>query len=130
MHSSPETEATRAIEGYMRALNNRDDSHLLDLLHLPHIRISGAGVKIYTSRKQLEEEYLAEFYERAGTEWDHTDLDSVEVLHISEQKVHLFIQWTRRRKDETAITTQQALWVMTEIDGIWGAQARSSFAPA
>ena len=130
MSLSPEREATRAVENYMQALNNQDDSRLLDLLHLPHIRISGAGVKIYMSRKQLEDEYLAEFYERAGTEWDHTDLDSVEVLHISEQKVHLFIQWTRRRNDETAITTQQALWVMTEIDGIWGAQARSSFAPA
>jgi hypothetical protein len=67
--------------------------------------------------------------DRAGVSWKYTMLDSVEVMQASEKKVHLFIQWTRYDEHERAITTQQALWIMRKIDGKWGAQARSSFAP-
>ncbi|MDG1839680.1 MAG: hypothetical protein P8J64_02955 [Dehalococcoidia bacterium] len=84
---------------------------------------------IYATRKELEEEYLPGFMNRAGPSWKYTTLDSVEVLQGSVKKVHLFIQWTRYDEHERAITTQQALWIMRKIDGKWGAQARSSFAP-
>ena len=121
--------AVAAIERFMAALNARDDAALYDLLHLPHVRISGEGVAIWHDRTELEGTYLRDFYARAGPDWHHTLLDSTEVIHSSEHKVHVLIQFTRCTEDGTAIATYRSLWIMTDNDGHWGAQARSSFAP-
>ena len=123
------SQAVAAIENFMAALNARDDARLLDLLHLPHVRISGAGVAIWHDRAELEATYLRDFYQRAGPDWHHTTLDSTEVLHSSQHKVHVLIQFTRRDADDAPTATYRSLWIMTEEAGHWGAQARSSFAP-
>ena len=122
-------QAVAAIEDFMAALNARDDAALYDLLHLPHVRVSGAGVAIWHDRAELEATYLRDFYARAGPDWHHTVLDSTDVLHSSEHKVHVLIQFTRRNEDGDAIATYRSLWIMTCAEGHWGAQARSSFAP-
>ena len=121
--------AVKAIESFMAALNAHDDVALLDLLHLPHVRISGAGVAIWHDRGELEATYLRDFYQRAGPDWHHTILDSTEVIHSSERKVHVLIQFTRCDAQGQPIATYRSLWIMTEHGGHWGAQARSSFAP-
>lgn len=121
--------AVGAIERFMAALNARDDDALYDLLHLPHVRISGEGVAIWHDRSELEATYLRDFYARAGPDWHHTTLDSTEIIHSSGHKVHVLIQFTRRDASGEAIATYRSLWIMTDNDGRWGAQARSSFAP-
>ena len=124
-----EAEAILALEAYMAALNAGDDRALFDTMHLPHVRISGDGVAIYNTREDLEKNYLQGFAARAGDSWHHTVLDSTQVIHSSENKVHLFIQFTRYDKDGGSLVTYQSLWIMTRLNGRWGAQARSSFAP-
>ena len=121
--------AVAAIEAFMAALNAHDDSALLDLLHIPHVRVSGGGVAIWHDRSELEATYLRDFYQRAGPDWHHTILDAADVLHSSEHKVHVLIQFTRCDAGGTAIATYRSLWIMTCVNGRWGAQARSSFAP-
>ena len=121
--------AVSAIESFMAAINARDADAAHELLHLPHIRISGAGVAIWHNREELEATYLRDFYARAGIDWHHTVLDSADVLHSSEHKVHVLIQFTRYATDGNAIATYRSLWIMTQVNGRWGAQARSSFAP-
>ena len=121
--------AVSAISSFMAALNARDTDALLDLLHLPHIRISGGGVAIWHDREELEANYLRDFYARAGDDWHHTVLDSTQVLHSSEHKVHVLIQFTRCDAEGSVLSTYRSLWIMTHVKGRWGAQARSSFAP-
>ncbi len=127
--AASEQGAIKALEGFMAALNAGDNQALYNTMHVHHVRISGNGVAIHNTREDLERDYLKGFAARAGDSWHHTVLDSVEVLHSSEDKVHLYIQWTRHDKDDLPLLTHQALWIMTRIDGRWGAQARSSFAP-
>ena len=121
--------AVSAIASFMAALNAGDTDGLLDLLHLPHIRISGEGVAIWHDRRELEATYMRDFYARASADWHHTVLDSTEVLHSSEHKVHVLIQFTRCEADGSPLSTYRSLWIMNHIDDRWGAQARSSFAP-
>ena len=113
----------------MAALNVGDNDALFDTMHVPHVRISGNGVAIYATREDLEKNYLEGFAARAGDSWHHTELDWTQALHSSEDKVHVFIQWTRYDKDGGRLASHQALWIMTKLSGHWGAQARSSFAP-
>ena len=129
-YAESEPEAIRALEAFMAALNSGDNQALFDTIHVPHVRISGEGaMAIYETREDLEKNYLKEFAARAGDSWHHTVLDWTEVNHSSENKVHVFIQWTRYDKDGGQLATHQSLWVMTNLNGRWGAQARSSFAP-
>jgi len=124
-----EAKAVQAVEAFMAALNAGDNQALFDTMHLPHVRISGDGVAIYPTRADLEKNYLKEFAARAGDSWHHTVLDSTQVIHSSENKVHVFIQFTRYDKIDGLLATHQSLWIMTRLNDHWGAQARSSFAP-
>ena len=124
-----EAEAKQALEAFMAALNAGDNQALFDTMHLPHVRISGDGVAIYATREDLEQNYLGDFAARAGDSWHHTVLDSTQVIHSSENKVHVFIQFTRYEEDGRPLATHQSLWIMTRLNNRWGAQARSSFAP-
>ena len=121
--------AIELIKRNIHALNNLDESNLLNCFHIPHIRISESDTLIYNSREQLEGNYLKDFIDRAGPDWHHTVLDWAEPLHANEHKAHIFIQWSRCRSDDTIIMTQKALWIINKRSGIWGVQARSSFAP-
>lgn len=128
--TASEAEAIRALEAFFAALNSGDDQALFNTMHVPHVRISGGGdMAIYETREDLEQNYLKGFAARAGDSWHHTVLDRTEVNHSSENKVHVFIQWTRYDKDGGQLATEQSLWVMTKLNGRWAAQARSSFAP-
>ena len=51
------------------------------------------------------------------------------MIHSSENKVHVFIQFTRYDKHVGPLATHQSLWIMIRLNNRWGAQARSSFAP-
>ena len=98
--AASEVEAIRAVEDFMAALNAGDNKALFNTMHVPHVRISDDGVAIYATREDLEKNYLKGFAARAGESWHHTDLDWTQALHSSENKVHLFIQWTRYDKDD------------------------------
>ena len=89
----------------MAALNSGDNPALFDAMHVPHVRISGNGVAIYLTKEELEREYLKGFASRAGETWHHTELDWVQPLHSSEDKAHLYIQWTRYDKSGGVLAT-------------------------
>lgn len=128
-YANSEAGAIKAMEGFIAALNAGDNQALFNTMHVPHIRISETGVAIHNTQEDLERDYLNGFFSRAGDVWHHTKLDFIEVLHSSVAKVHLYIQWTRYDKDDVSLLTHQALWIMRYLDGRWGAQCRSSFAP-
>ena len=46
-----EAGAIQALEAFMAALNSGDNKALFDTMHVPHVRISGNGVAIYTTRE-------------------------------------------------------------------------------
>ena len=128
-YSDGEDAAVKTIEKFMSYLNSGNNSGLYNTIHTPHVRISENGVRIYNNLQELQENYLKDFVDRAGDSWHHTVLDSTEVLHNSQNKVHVYIQWTRFDANDLLLATHKALWIMTRVDGRWGVQARSSFAP-
>ena len=118
-----------AMDAFVAALNALDDEALYHTIHLPHFRISADGVLIYPALDELKKSYLQDFFARAGTDWGHTIFDSKDVIHSSENKAHVFLQFTRYDSSGSNIVTFRSLWIMTRVDGKWGVQARSSFAP-
>ena len=121
--------AINIITENINKLNEGNQQGLLDLFHIPHIRISESDMLVYNSREELENEYLSDFYNRAGNDWHHTVLDWTEPIHASDNKAHIFIQWSRYTETNDLITSQRSLWIVNDRNGRWGVQARSSFAP-
>jgi hypothetical protein len=112
------------LTAHMAALNSRDEASLNATLHFPHYRLSGGRLKTWPGPG----EYLADFHARTTADWHHSEWDSREVVAASPDKVHINVQFTRYREDNTAIGVFRSLWVIARLDGRWAAQLRSSFA--
>lgn len=124
--SSSEAEARAAVEAFFRAFNARDDDAQRQAMHFPHVRLASGRVRVV----ERAEEFATPFGRLAEIEgWDHSTLDSCEPVHVGSDKVHFDVTFSRYKADGTKYATHRSLWVMTELDGRWGVQARSSFAP-
>lgn len=117
--------ARTVMAAHLVALNAQDPDALAATMHFPHYRLSGGVMRVWENL----DTYLADFHKRASDEWHHTRWDSIDVLMASRDKVHLDVRFTRLRADDSVLASHRSLWVISEIDGVWAAQLRSSFAP-
>lgn len=118
------TAARGVMAAHFAALNARDETALAATLHFPHFRLSGGRLKTWDAPKT----YFGDFLARAGDGWQHSVLDSVDVVAASTDKVHLDVRFTRYRTDNTSLGSFRSLWVIAHLDDRWAAQLRSSFA--
>jgi hypothetical protein len=116
--------AMAVLDAHIAALNARDERALIATLHFPHFRLTGGRMKIW----ERPDSYLKDFYARAGEDWHHSAWDFRNVIAAGSDKVHLDVQFTRYRADNSAIGSFRSLWIVSKLDGRWSAQVRSSFA--
>jgi len=116
--------AMAVLDAHIAALNARNEKALVATLHFPHFRLTGGRMKVWDH----PEGYLKDFYARAGADWHHSAWDFRNVIAAGPEKVHLDVQFTRYRADDTVIGSYRSLWVVSRIAGRWAAQVRSSFA--
>lgn len=118
------TAAVAVLDRHMAALNARDPEALAATLHFPHYRLSGGRMRVW----QGPETYFADFLDRAGDGWHHSAWDRRNPVAATSDKVHLDVSFTRFRADNSVLGQFGSLWVVTLLNGRWGAQLRSSFA--
>ena len=102
------------------AWNNGDIESRLSTLHFPQYRISRAGELVEESEEVIGEKWRQgiEFnveYEK----WDHSEVDEVEIIDSSEDKVHLALVFGRYRADGFRYASLKSLWIMSKFDGEW-----------
>ena len=117
-------QARRVLDAHINALNNRDARAIASTLHFPHHRLSGTEWKTW----ETAENYFEDFLNRAGSGWKRSAFEDINVVDASANKVHLDVKVCRYDASETEITSFRSLWVIVEIDGVWAAKVRSSFA--
>ena len=91
-----ETEARRVIEAFIEGHNNRDRDAILDALHFPHIRIASGNVAVADNPPDYHTG-LGYMIKQEG--WDRSSLDLAEAVHVSDEKVHFKIAFSRYRED-------------------------------
>ena len=128
-HLDSEQRALAVVDAFVEASNAQDPKALFATFNFPHVRIASGRVAIWSDPAQAERDYMAAFSQRRGPDWHHTEFDAKEVVQSSEDKVHIAVEWTRYDNKGDRLETHKALYVVTCIDGHWGVQARSSFAP-
>ena len=116
--------ALAVLDRFMAALNAGDEPALLATLHFPHYRLAGGRMRVWDRPGT----YLGDFRARAGVDWHHSAWDFRKIIVAGPAQVHLDVQFTRYRADNSAIGRFRSLWILTADAGRWAVAARSSFA--
>ena len=123
-----ETEIAAALavtDAFMTAFNARDLPAFEATFNFPSVRLASNTLAV------IEPGYhQPQMFERGPlSDWDHSAWERREVIHAGADKVHLDTRFTRYRKDGSVIGGFDSIYIVTRVDGRWGIQGRSSFAP-
>ena len=121
-------QAIASLERWIAAFNARDMDGMVAEMHFPHSRLSEENkFQVW----ETPDDYRASGENRTASlsaqAWDHTATTCTEAVQSGADKVHLAINYSRRRADDTKYYEFPTLWVFTRIDDRWGVQFRSSF---
>ena len=119
--------AMAALDEFMLSFNARDPQAWAASLNYPHVRFASGGVTVWQSAEDFAQTRAFESLSRLG--WDHSHWLSRDVTLASPDKVHVATVFQRFNSDNQPIATYQSLYIVTNVDGHWGTQARSSLAP-
>jgi hypothetical protein len=116
-----------AMDAFMLAFNARDPQAWAASLNYPHVRFASGTVTVWETAAEFAETRAFETLPSTG--WDHSHWLTRDVTLASAGKVHIATVFQRYNSDNEIIGTYQSLYIVTEVDGHWGTQARSSLAP-
>jgi hypothetical protein len=116
--------ARAAMDGFMAAFNARDGEAIRSRwFHFPHVRFHSGTVTVMATPA----EYRNLVWDGQAA-WARSAWDTVEVIDAGADKVHFRVQFTRYRADGSAIASYRSLYIVTQRDGRWAIQGRSSWA--
>ena len=118
--------AFQVLENFMEAFNARDYEAWYATYHFPHIRISGSGVDTWATPEDLPRNVFTSLVESQG--WHHSQWDSREIVQCGPDKVHIAVRFSRFDGENNLIGSYNSLYIVTNKEGVWGIQARSSYA--
>jgi hypothetical protein len=117
--------AQGCLDAFMTAFNARDLKAFEASFNFPHVRFASNTVRIINPGDMKPEM----FTQGALAEWDHSAWARREVIHAGADKVHIDTRFTRYRKDGSVLGGFDSIYIVTHLDGHWGIQGRSSYAP-
>ena len=119
--------AMRVLDSFMTHFNSRDMEQWSETLNYPHVRFAGSEVTVWDTK---EEYSSVDIFDRlTSTGWHHSAWLSRKVILVSEDKVHISTVFQRYDENNNPLKQYQSLYIVTNKDGHWGVQARSSLAP-
>lgn len=117
--------AQERLDAFMKAFNDRDVTAFEATFNFPHVRFASSTVTVINPGYHKPEM----FNRGALAEWDHSAWQRRDVIHAGADKVHIDTRFTRFRKDGSVIGGFDSIYIVTRLDGRWGIQGRSSYAP-
>jgi hypothetical protein len=119
--------AMGTLDEFMLGFNKKDLEAVSVTLNYPYVRFASDNVVIFKSAKSFIDQKIYKTLTDGG--WDHSRWLSRDVLLSSPDKVHIATAFRRYNKFNEAIGTYESLYIVTQKNGHWGIQARSSLAP-
>ncbi|MFZ8973037.1 MAG: hypothetical protein ACO2ZD_02955 [Pseudomonadales bacterium] len=125
--SLSEREAMATLDRFMEAFNARDMQAWSDTLHYPHVRFASGDVTVLQSPQAFQNRQVFEALAASG--WVRSRWVDRKISLSSPRKVHIQTTFERLNSKNERIGQYQSLYIVTQKDGRWGIQARSSLAP-
>lgn len=117
--------AQERLDAFMKAFNARDLAAFEATFNFPHVRFASGAVTVINPGY-----HKPDMFERGAlAEWDRSAWQRREVIHAGADKVHIDTRFARYRKDGSLLAAFDSIYIVTRVDGRWGIQGRSSFAP-
>jgi hypothetical protein len=117
--------AQERLDAFMKAFNARDIPAYEATFNFPHVRFASSTVTVINPGYHKPEM----FTRGALADWDHSAWQRRDVIHAGADKVHIDTRFARFRKDGSVIGGFDSIYIVTRVDGRWGIQGRSSYAP-
>jgi hypothetical protein len=121
-----EAEAMKLLDEFMATFNARDLKAYAATFNYQSVRLASGRVIVLDGPDSHRPE-MFDWLVSQG--WHHSAWDRRMIIHSSQDKVHFDTRFTRYREDGSRLGAYDSLYVVTNQDGHWGVQARSSFAP-
>lgn len=126
-HETSVTAARAVLDEFMAAFSAADVEAIRASFNFPHVRFHSGKVTVFAAAADFNLDIF-----RATTdarEWSRSEWLERRVIHAGAEKVHFDTAFRRLRTDGSEIATYRSIYIVTRIDGHWGIQGRSSFAP-
>lgn len=117
--------AQATLDAFMAAFNARDPRGMDATFNFPHVRFASNTVTVLKAGDMTSDRFTT----GALAEWGHSEWARRDVIHAGPDKVHINTRFNRFRKDGSLISGFDSIYIVTRVDGHWGIQGRSSFAP-
>ena len=119
-----EMAGSTALDRFIETFNSRDPEAWAATLSYPHVRVSPSR-RSATSSPTAQHYADAVNYDTADAMgWHHSSWDHKWILAVSPDKIHASAQWCRYDHQGERILPNNVSYVITNIDGRWGIQAR------
>lgn len=127
MSMTSEEAAHAAVRAYIEAFNTGDAQGMAGAFNFPHVRLAGGRFIDFPTAQDFITVQAGVSEQRKGEGFHHTTIEGMETVYAGDDKVHLAMDFARRRADDTIYERFHSLWIVTCLDGHWGVQFRSSF---
>ena len=113
-----EEAARKAVQNYIKAVNEKDRRLISKACHFPHFRVMGNNV--FFNWESADD--LWDWFEShvSGDGWGYSKLDSVSIEKLTDQKYHASVNFGRYRTDGSLIGKYKSLYILIIQDGRWG----------
>ena len=120
--------AIPVLDAWMAGFNALDLQAWKATMHFPHFRLA-SGIMHQWEDADMDDAFIARVRTGLGNiGWHYSVWTRREIVHCSDEKIHVDTQFTRYREDGSVIAAHDSLYVLTYEDGRWGVKMRSSFA--
>ena len=119
--------ARNAVQFFIDTFNAQDHTEHAKALNYPHIRLANGEFRVIQSAEEFAKSCATNEPRLRAEGWHHTTVKSLEIVHDSDDKVHIAITNDRCRADGTVYNSFDTFWIATCVDGHWGIQFRSSY---
>jgi hypothetical protein len=125
--STVEVEVMKVLDEWQETFSRRDMEAWEKTYHFPHYRLGLASGEMRVLPEPGTQD-PGSFKRLEARGWHYSKWTRRKIIHASDTKVHVDVQFTRCRKDHTPIESFDALYIVTKVDGRWGVKMRSSYA--
>ena len=119
--------AVAVLDRFMAAFSASDVDGIRAAFNFPHVRFHSGQILTFAKSEDFNLDYFRSTPD--AVEWARSVWDDRRIIHAGKDKVHFDTQFSRLRADGGIIASYRSIYIVTRIDGHWGIQGRSTFAP-
>jgi hypothetical protein len=126
----PDTQTKSAVlktlDDYMFTFNAHDLRGWEETYQFPHYRLANGKMTVLDKAGLRDSEAVFGALQKTG--WHHSKWEHRNIVHVSQDKVHVDTQFSRFDAKGTKIGVYESLYILTKENGRWGVKMRSSYA--